>query len=211
MTPDVADMACGFGPAAEELIDRIGAAARAGVHLVQIRQPGMDGRPLAALTSAAVAAVRGTRTRILVNDRFDVALAVGAHGVHLRGDSPPAPRIRAVAPGGFLIGRSVHALEEAQAAVGDGEVDYVMYGTVFATGSKPGAQPAGAERLAAVCAAVPIPVLAIGGITAVRLGAVAAAGADGFAAIGLFAGAPDRLHGIVERAMRAFDTLGSVP
>jgi len=195
-----------------DLVDRIVAAARAGVDLVQIRQPGMDGRPLASLAEAAIHAVRGTRTRVLVNDRVDIALAVGAHGVHLRGDSPSAARVRASAPRAFLIGRSVHGLEEAQAAAGDSAIDYMIYGTVFATDSKPGAPAAGLERLAAVCAAVPIPVLAVGGIIAARLGPIAAAGADGFAAIGLFATAPaSALHEIVGEAVRTFDTPRRVP
>lgn len=200
-------------PAAlRDLVDRIGAAARAGVHLVQIRQPGLDARALTELVAAAVAVVGGTRTRVVLNDRVDVALAAGAHGVHLRGDSMPAARVRAIAPRGFLIGRSVHALEEARAAARDGALDHVIYGTVFATESKPGVRAAGTEALAEVCAAVPVPVLAIGGITLERLGAVAAAGADGFAAIGLFAReTPDGVHEIVRRAVRAFDTPAAVP
>lgn len=198
--------------ATRDLVDRIGAAARAGVQLVQIRQPGFEARALTELTAAGVAAVRGTRTRVVVNDRVDVALAAGAHGVHLRSDSMPAARVRAAVGPGFLIGRSVHAVEEARAAAGDGGLDYVIYGTVFATGSKPGARAAGADALADVCAAVPIPVLAIGGVTPERLGAVAAAGAAGFAAIGSFArDAPDGLHEIVRRAVLAFDTPAAVP
>lgn len=210
LTPDTTYVASGVSRT--DLVDRIGAAARAGVHLVQVRQPGVEGRPLVELAAAAVAAVRGTRTRVLVNDRLDVALAAGAHGVHLRGESMPAGRVRAVAPPGFLIGRSVHAAEEARTAAADGALDYLIYGTVFATDSKPGARAAGTGELAAVCAAAPVPVLAIGGISVERLGAVAAAGADGFAAIGLFAGVSlNGLHEIVGRAIRAFDTPATVP
>jgi thiamine-phosphate pyrophosphorylase len=209
---DPTSVLSGLSRTTDDLVERIGAAARAGVHLVQIRQPGMDGGPLAALTTAAIEAVRGTRTRVLVNERFDVALAVGAHGVHLRSDSFPAPRVRASAPREFLIGRSVHTLEEARAAAGDGATDYVIFGTVFATDSKSGAPTAGPERLAAVCAAVQIPVLAIGGITLARLDAVAAAGADGLAAIGLFSGgAADGMRQIVGQVVRTFDTPRRVP
>lgn len=198
--------------ATRELVDRIGAAARAGVHLVQIRQPEWEGRALAALAEQGVAAVRGTRARVLVNDRLDVALASGAHGVHLRGDSMPASRVRAAAPPNFLVGRSVHAAEEAAAVARDGGVDYLIFGTIFATASKPGVATAGTPGLAAVCAAVPVPVLAVGGITPERLGAVAGAGAAGFAAIGLFAeGGLDGLQTIVERAVHAFDTPAGVP
>jgi thiamine-phosphate diphosphorylase len=212
LKPDTTYVASGFSRTACALIDRIGAAARAGVHLVQIRQPGLDGRPLVELTAAAVAAVRDARTRVLVNDRLDVALAAGAHGVHLRSESMPAARVRAAAPPGFLIGRSVHTAEEARTAGAGGALDYVIYGTVFATDSKPGARAAGTVGLAAVCAAASVPVLAIGGITIERLPAVAAAGADGFAAIGLFAETTlEGLHEIVGGAIRAFDTRATVP
>ena len=195
-----------------ELLDRIGAAARAGVHLVQIRQPDWNGGALAALTEHSVVAVRGTRARVLVNDRLDAALAAGAHGGHLPGGSMPASRVRAAAPPGFLIGRSVHAAGEAVAAARDGGVDYLILGTVFATASKPDAATAGTSGLTGVCAAVPVPVLAVGGITLERLGGVAAAGAAGFAAVRLFAeGRVDELQTIVERAVLAFDTSAGVP
>ena len=113
-----------LGSGAEEaLVRRVAAAARAGVHLVQIRERDLDGGPLMRLVARCVDAVRGTRTRVLVNDRLDVALAAGAHGVHLRGDSMPADRARRVAPAGFVIGRSVHAGGEAERVAADGGAD----------------------------------------------------------------------------------------
>jgi thiamine-phosphate pyrophosphorylase len=187
-------------------VARIAAAARAGVHLVQIRKPDWEGRDLTRLVEQALGAVRGTRSRVLVNDRLDVALAAGAHGVHLRGDGPLASRLRAVVPPGFMIGRSVHAGDEAQQVAADGGADYLVFGTVFATSSKPGSSGSGVGALAAVCEAVPLPVLAIGGVTLERLGQVATAGAAGFLAIGLFHDCPvDALADIVTAADRAFD------
>ena len=162
------------------------AAARAGVHLVQIRERDLDGGPLTRLVSACVAAVRGTRTRILVNDRLDVALAAGAHGVHLRGDSFSASRVRSMAPAPFLVGRSVHSVEQALAAAGDGGLDYLIFGTVFESASKPGRAPTGLAALAAVSGATALPVLAIGGITPERIPDVMAAGASGAAGISMF-------------------------
>jgi thiamine-phosphate pyrophosphorylase len=157
------------------------------VHLVQIRERDLDGASLARLVSACVAAVRGTRTRILVNDRLDVALAAGAHGVHLRADSFAAPRVRAAAPAPFLIGRSVHSVAAAGAAARDGELDYLIFGTLFESASKPGRAPAGLDELAAVARATHLPVLAVGGVTRERIGDVMAAGASGVAAISMFA------------------------
>lgn len=168
------------------LVERVAAAARDGVHLIQIRERDLDGGTLARLASACVAAVRGTRTRILVNDRLDVALAARAHGVHLREDSFSAARARAVAPAPFLVGRSVHSVADVDAATRDDGLDYLIFGTVFDTASKPGRPPAGLAGLAAVARATSLPVLAIGGITRGRIREVVAAGASGVAAIGMF-------------------------
>jgi thiamine-phosphate pyrophosphorylase len=191
----------------ESLLARVGAAAHAGVHLIQIRQPHLDGRALHALAERARSAVEGTRARIVVNDRVDVALAARAHGVHLRGDSMPAARVRAVMPPSALIGRSVHALDEAIDVAGDAALEYLIFGSVFAPRSKPGATVAGVEMLAAVCRRVALPVLAVGGMSVDRLGEVARAGAAGFAAIGLFAEPSlDALDRVVAGAARAFDT-----
>ena len=199
----------GFAASQDALVDRVAAAARAGVHLVQVRERDLDGRALTQLVERCLLAVQGTSTRILVNDRLDVALAAGAHGVHLRGDSVPGPRIRTMAPHAFVVGRSVHAREEA--ARGDG-LDYLIFGPVFETGSKPGVPAAGTSGLSDVAAATTIPVLAVGGMTPERAAEVARTGAAGFAAIGLFADCPvDALQLIVRTASMAFDTLGSVP
>jgi thiamine-phosphate pyrophosphorylase len=197
---------------ADALVRHVGAAARAGVHLVQVRERDLEARALTDLVARCVEAVAATRTRILVNDRVDVALAAGAHGVHLRGDSVAAARVRALVPSPFVIGRSVHARAEAVQASEDGGLDYLLFGTVFATGSKPGVAGVGAAALADVAAATPVPVLAIGGLTIETLPHVAGTGAAGFAAIGLFAGTnPDRLQVVVHQASSAFDTPRTVP
>lgn len=189
----------------EALIERVGAAARAGVHLIQIRQPQFEGGALTRLVGRAVLAAKGTAARILVNDRVDVALAAGAHGVHLRSDSMSAARVRAIAPRAFVIGRSVHAADEGARAAQEGTLDYLIFGTVFRSRSKTGVAPAGIDALAAACAGVPLPVLAVGGMTSLTLGAVVDAGAAGFAAIGLFADGPiDALPIVVRQAASAF-------
>ena len=78
----------------DRLVDLVAAAARAGIDLIQIRERDLDARQLAALVRRCVDAVEGTGTKVLVNDRADVAIAAGAHGVHLRGDSIAAPAVR---------------------------------------------------------------------------------------------------------------------
>ncbi len=194
------------------LVDRVGAAARAGVHLIQIRQPLFEGRELNRLVERSVLATKGTAARILVSDRVDVALVAGAHGVHLRGGSMPAARVRAIAPRGFVIGRSVHSADEGERVAQGGDLDYLLFGTVFTTRSKPGIAAAGIGALAAACAGVAIPVLAVGGMTPSGLGAVSRAGAAGWAAIGMFANCPfEQIPAVVHQAVSAFDTSGNLP
>ncbi len=191
------------------LVERVGAAARAGVHLIQIRQPQLEGHALNRLVERSVQAAKGTTARILVSDRVDVALVAGAHGVHLRGGSMPAARVRAIAPRGFVIGRSVHSAGEGARVAQGGGLDYLIFGTVFTTSSKPGIAAVGIDALAGACVGVAIPVLAVGGMTPLSLGAVAGAGAAGWAAIGLFANCPDEeMPALVQQALSAFDTPG---
>lgn len=172
----------------DALVRRVEVAAGAGVHLVQVREPDLETRALLDLVRRIVAAVRGSRTRVVVNDRLDVALAAGAHGAHLRGSSPPAARARGLAPPGFLLGRSVHAADEAAWACAGGGLDYLVFGTVFATASKPEGRAVGTAALEEVVAvAGGVPVLGIGGVTVARAGAIARTGSAGLAAIGLFA------------------------
>jgi thiamine-phosphate diphosphorylase len=195
------------GEREDALVARVGAAAHAGVHLVQIRERDLDGRALVGLVARCVAAARGTSARVLVNDRLDVALAAAAHGVHLRGESMPAGRVRAVAPPAFLVGRSVHTAGEAVRATDAGGLDYLIFGPIFATTSKPGAVPAGLRVLAEVVAATTLPVIAVGGITEETAPAVVASGAAGFAAIGLFAGRPlSDISPTIARIMRTSPT-----
>lgn len=183
----------------DSLIRRIGLAARAGVHLIQIRERDMSDGALLALVARAVAAVQGTRARVLVNDRLDVAVAAGAHGVHLRSDSAPAARLREVAPSSFLIGRSVHSPEEAGRVTEAGGVDFLLFGAVFETSSKPGQTAAGIPALrSAVEAAHTVPTLAIGGITPSTAAGLGLTGCVGYGAIGMFADADERaLAGLV--------------
>ena len=174
-------------PSDRNLVRLVASAARAGVSLIHLRERDLDDRHLFALTRRLLAATAGTDARLVVGDRADVAIAAGAHGVHLREDSMAASRLRAIAPAGFLIGRSVHGPEGAARAAADG-VDYLVMGHIFPTPSKPAdAQPAGLTGLTEVCRVSSAPVLAIGGVAADNVGDLAAAGAAGIAAIGLFA------------------------
>jgi thiamine-phosphate pyrophosphorylase len=187
------------------------AAGRAGIDLFQIRERDLDGGALLEIARGCVAAVGSGPTRVLVNDRLDVALTAGARGVHLRSDSFPVREVRGVAPGDFLIGRSVHDRAGAIEAQQEG-ADFLIFGTVFPTASKPAGHPvSGTRELAAVCGAAALPVLAIGGVSMEHVASVAAAGAGGIAAISLFADAfqagPEELERLVAGLRRLFDTI----
>ena len=169
------------------LFEQVRAAVAAGVDLIQVREPDLPDRVLLEVATRCVDLARGSHTVILVNDRLDIALAAGAGGVHLRARSVPAPVARRHVPAGFLLGRSVHDVAEAERVVEGGGLDYLVLGTVFSSRSKPGVSGCGVGVLGAVAGAVDLPVLAIGGVTVERSVDVFRAGAAGVAAIGLFA------------------------
>jgi thiamine-phosphate pyrophosphorylase len=178
----------------------------AGIDWVQIREKDLPAAELASLTrqclkiAAKLSVERSRATRILVNDRLDVAIAERAHGVHLGEKSlPVAEAKRLVASAlrnqhidqSFLVGVSCHSLEAAQAAQRDG-ADYIFFGPIFPTPSKVSyGEPQGLMRLADVCRSVSIPALAIGGITHENANACLQVGAAGVAAIRLFQDSPD--------------------
>ena len=172
----------------------------AGVDWVQLREKDLPARALLELAREAVRAARGSATRIVVNDRLDVALAAGATGAHLGEASLPEAEVarwcqaairEGRVPEGFLVGASCHSLEAAVEAERGG-ADYIFFGPVFATPSKAAfGPPQGLSRLAEVCHRVRIPVLAIGGITLENAVACLEAGATGMAAIRLFQGSTD--------------------
>lgn len=174
-----------------DLLDVIGRALRAGVDLVQIREKDLEARDLFDLTRAAVALAHDLPGRILVNSRADVALAAGAHGVHLPAGSASPSEIRKIAPPGFLVGVSCHSLEEVRLASAE-TADFAVFGPVFDTASKRRyGPPQGLEKLQQACRAAAIPVYALGGIDTGNAGDCFAAGAAGIAAISLFQRADD--------------------
>jgi len=195
------------------LADRLVLAGEAGVDLLQIREPDLSAVETIDLVRGVRSRLGDAPARLVVNDRVDVALAAEADGVHLKSDSIPTALVRRHVPAAFLVGRSVHAIDEARAAAAEG-ADYVIFGTVFPSGSKPrGHQTAGLAALAEVSRAVGIPVLAIGGISLNTVATAAEAGAGGVAAIGLFfdaIGPMDDLRGRLAQTVaglrRAFHT-----
>ncbi|TCJ20489.1 thiamine phosphate synthase [Rubrobacter taiwanensis] len=172
-----------------DLSDAVAAAVRGGVDWVQVREKGSPALELYAAVRRILPVARAAGAGVLVNDRVDVALATGADGVHLAAKSlPPGVTRRLV--GEMLLGVSVHGLAAAREAVGAG-ADYVTFGHVYPTASKPGLPPRGVRELARIVEGVDVPVLAVGGIDASNVGEVLAAGASGVAVISSILAAPD--------------------
>jgi thiamine-phosphate diphosphorylase len=196
------------------VLQQIEGAVAGGIDLVQIRERDLEAGALLRLVSDAIALAATTRTRIVVNERLDVALAAGAAGVHLRDASFSAEVARRLGRS-MLVGRSVHSAESAASA---GPVDYLIAGTMFATASKSVASPIGVRGLAAIVQrAMGKPVLAIGGVSLTDVRAIVDAGATGLAAIGAFmppattADIPLAVQKNVENYRFAFDTASAVP
>ena len=190
----------------EALIIAVGRSVDAGATMIQVRERDLEDTVLFDLTARLVRRSTSAGVKVVVNDRVDVAMAAGAAGVHLPASGVAPDRVRAIAPAGFLIGRSVHSEAEAVAAERTGACDYLVFGSVYPTASKPpGHEPAGIDAFGRVCRMVRLPVLAIGGIDARRAREVARAGAAGIAAIALFAGEDDdNLKAAVREITHAF-------
>lgn len=167
-------------------VARMAAAVAEGVDWVQLREPGLTAARLWQLCRQMLSWLGHNHpsTRLFVNDRLDLALAAGAHGVHLPARGLTIGDARALAPPGFLVGLSCHSPAEARAAAVAG-ADFCVLGPVFATPSKPGASPLGTAALA-VARELTMPVLALGGVDEARAAACMAAGAAGLAGIRLF-------------------------
>ncbi|MBO0862523.1 MAG: thiamine phosphate synthase [Chloracidobacterium sp.] len=172
-------------------LEAIAEAARAGCQLIQIRERDMSARALGAFTRAAIDRARPQGARVLLNDRLDVAMAVGADGVHLRVSSIPVREVRAAATqrglDDFLIGVSTHSIVEARLAE-EGGADFIVCGPVYETPSKRSfGPPLGLELFAEICGAMKIPTLALGGVNLSNYREPLRRGAAGVAAISLFA------------------------
>jgi thiamine-phosphate pyrophosphorylase len=172
----------------ERLLAKVAEAARAGVDYIQLREKDLSSRELEGLALAAVDAVRetGSKTRLLINSRTDVSLAVGADGVHLRSrDISPSDVRRIYRSAGLttepVVAVSCHSDGQIEAAKAAG-ADFVVFGPVFGKGDAPGRGIAG---LSAACAHG-IPVLALGGVNAENASSCLEAGTSGIAGIRLF-------------------------
>jgi thiamine-phosphate pyrophosphorylase len=190
----------GLGPT--PLARHLQAVFEARVDLVQLREKDLASRELLGLAKAAVEISRGSKARIVVNDRLDIAIAAHAHGVHLGGQSVPPGIVRRDVEKDFLVGVSCHSLGESLRAEAGG-ADYILLGPIFDTPSKRQyGPPLGLNKLAEVANRIRIPVLALGGVTVERVRPCLEAGAKGIAGIRLFQEGPsvaDRVRELREK------------
>ena len=174
-------------PEFAQILKQISAAVAARVDLIQIRERQLTARVLFELVTEAGKLTRGASTRLLVNDRADIAATAGADGVHLTTQSLDAATIKRTFGEKFLVGASTHSLAEAESASEQG-ADFAVFGPVFETESKlQFGSPKGLDELAQLVRALPdFPVLALGGISRLNAAECLSAGASGIAGISLF-------------------------
>lgn len=178
--------------AGEGWLATVEAALSAGATAVQLRDKSSSSGELLELAEAVGRLARTYGTLFLVNDRFDVALAAGADGVHLGDDDLPIGAVRRVAPRGFVIGCSADTVSAARQAEREG-ASYLGVGSVFPTSTKAevAGEAIGPARLEQVARSVAIPVVGIGGVTRANVGRIVEAGAVGAAVISAIMGVPD--------------------
>lgn len=187
---------------ARSIIDVVRDAVGAGAPAVQVRDKDASARELAALTRDILPITKAANALLFVNDRIDIALAVGADGVHLGPDDIPVTAARRIAPPPFLIGASTDDATRARQLERDG-ASYIGCGAVFGTSTKDVAgERIGIERLNEVARAVGIPVVGIGGVTDENIPQIARSEAHGAAVVSAIMAASDPA-GVTRRLLNA--------
>lgn len=189
-------------PAGRDLVGTVEAALRGGVQAIQLREKDMSAAELYPLARDLRQLTRHYSARLLINDRIDVALAVDADGVHLGNHSLPVAVARQLLGKERLIGVSTHHPREVLCAAEVG-ANFVTFGPIYATPSKlPYGAPVGLDPLAEICGAAPLPVFALGGVTATRLPELSAVGCRRVAVIGAVLRAEDPEAAVQELLQR---------
>jgi len=193
------------------LVSRVAQAVAGGVDLVQLREKDLPGGRLLELAEALKKAI-GDSALLVINERVDVAAAVAADGVQLGEEALAVAVARDILGGEALIGRSVHSVEGAVRAAQEG-ADFLVVGTIYATRSHPGEEPAGPEMIRRIAAVCPAPLIGIGGINASNMNEVMQAGASGAAVITSILASPNpgkAARELKQAMLSALSTTGEV-
>ncbi len=191
-----------------DLLRLLDAVLAGGCRMVQLREKHMPPAELYPLAGALSERCRRAAAVFIINDRADLALALGADGLHVGQDDLPAAAARRLLPPGTILGVSTHDPRQARRALADG-ADYIAVGSIFPTDTKAGFQLVGPDLLRSLRREIPVPLVGIGGITADSVDQVIAAGADGVAVISAVCAAADpeeatrRLTERLEAALRS--------
>ena len=188
-----------------DLLTILDATLAGGCRLVQLREKEWPSGRLLPMAERLRDRCRAAGATFIVNDRLDLALALGADGVHLGQDDLPPAAARPLLRPGMILGLSTHSLEQARAAQAAG-ADYVAVGSMFPTGTKPDFQLVGPELIGKLRGEIGVPLIGIGDITHDNVAQVIRAGADGVAVISAVCGAPNpeaatrRFLGLIDAA-----------
>ena len=172
------------------LLQQAEAALQGGVTCLQLREKHLEDDAFLAEAREMAALCRRYRVPFIVNDRVDIALACGADGVHVGQEDMEVSAVRRMAGDKLMVGVSAHTVEEAVRAARGG-ADYLGLGAVFSTSTKADAGAMSRDTLKAICQAVDIPKVAIGGISAKNILELSGSGVDGVAVVSAIFGAPD--------------------
>lgn len=174
----------------QTLYEQVESALKGGVTCVQLREKELDEAAFLQEAKEIHALCRRYGVPFIVNDNVEVAAACGAEGIHVGQEDMAAGDVRRRVGDGMMLGVSVHTVEEALDAVRSG-ADYLGVGAVFPTGTKTDVEQMPNETLRAICGAVDVPVVAIGGINRGNIGTLAGSGVDGAALVSAIFSAPD--------------------
>ena len=190
-----------------DVLRLLDAVLEGGCRMVPLREKHMPLAELYAVAGELAERCRQAGALFIINDRADLALAVGADGLHVGQDDLPAATARRLLPPGTILGVSTHGFRQALQALAD-EADYIAVGSIFPTATKAEFQLVGPELVRTLRPEIHVPLVGIGGITLDNAGEVVAAGADAVAVISAVCGAPDpeaatrRLMDRLEAAIR---------
>jgi thiamine-phosphate diphosphorylase len=176
---------------ADALIGRLSAALDAGADVVQFRDKRTDRAAVAAAGKRVAEICRDRGALFIVNDDAQLAADLGADGIHVGQEDAPPAQVRKIVGPAKIIGLSISHLHEVEKAAADPDLDYIGFGALYGTPTKPDAEPAGPEMLAEARKRVTFPIVGIGGVTAANLGPAIAAGADSVAVVSAVFSAPD--------------------